>query len=560
MWSLDPNLGKVFAALCEDAGTPFAKTLLELAKNKRWGELFTMKVSPGDYSSSIAYMLDNSLVDFLRKLDVDVGLNLEEKAEEAFYASEHQCLRTNLRLSKFESNASLESDDLRIWDFIAQARKNMRDIVGGIPDDLDMAFGKGSTFCTKAPLTTVPDKIENGPSSTEEALALLPLFSRTAWARSLSLRRRYTFPIVKGNRFDTVSKDSTKRRGICVEPALNLVYQLAVGRRFKEKLMGYGLWLQPEPEDPLIFLRLGGLDLVRGQPLHRELARAASKSGRHATIDLSNASDTVAKLLVKLLFSEQWYELMSLLRSPKTFIRGRWVNLEKFSSMGNGFTFELETLIFAVLALTYAQSVGSSARLGQGIWVYGDDIILESDLSDGFLSVLKYFGFTPNERKTFTKGPFRESCGGDFFDGDPVRAHYVKKEPEAPADWIALANGIRRLEKFGSDFWNMHYKRAWYRCLDQLPANIRRIRGPESLGDLVVNDPNPSTWRVRDARKSGRTEMKVIQVYQPIPEVLPWTHWNAEIQLAAALYGAESRGVTPRGAVSGYREEWIPFL
>ena len=143
---------------------------------------------------------------------------------------------------------------------------------------------------------------------------------------------------------------------------------------------------------------------------------------------------------MKLFLPEDWFEVLDALRSPMTHVRDdvvgkeAWVRLEKFSSMGNGFTFELETLLFA--AITEVTCDNADARLGSGIWVYGDDIIYPSVHASAVASALRWCGFIPNKTKSFSTGPFRESCGGDYFLARNVRSYYIKDNPHEPSDWI----------------------------------------------------------------------------------------------------------------------------
>jgi len=257
-----------------------------------------------------------------------------------------------------------------------------------------------------------------------------------------------------------------------------------------------------------------------------------------------------------LLLKKEWFELLDTLRSPKTFVDGKWVHLQKFSSMGNGYTFELETLLFLAIACEACYLCGVPAQPGENIWVYGDDIILPSQASATMLALLRFFGFTPNPDKTFTSGLFRESCGGDFFNGQAVRPFYQKEIPDEPAKWISLVNGIRRLGRkdFVGDFRWSNVRRAWLRALDALPSDIRRLRGPEDLGDLVIHD-DFEFWRKRRTRDL-RT---FIQTWAPVHKALPLHHWKGPIVFASALYGIPSDGVFARGRVEGYRIKWVSY-
>jgi hypothetical protein len=195
--------------------------------------------------------------------------------------------------------------------------------------------------------------------------------------------------------------------------------------------------------------------------------------------------------------------------------------------------------------------------------------------------------------KTFAEGPFRESCGGDFFNGVPVRAHFIEELPDEPHKWISLANGLRRLATDHSDDdprWSV-IRRAWLRALDPIPSSIRRCRGPEALGDVVLHD-KPEHWGITSPPK-GRHKKKAlrpdfcgpsypeyqlpehndtwdcvyVKAWLPVPSVLPWNHWLPSVVLASATLGLPSRGVTPRDGVSGYRmgvvvanltSSWLP--
>lgn len=535
--TLSQQLERIVLAQCEDTNTPRALTVHILVREKEYGQLFSLRTDPRHYTSAEQFSLDNQVTEFLRKLQLDVpGIDRRGVAIEAFWASEKQCKRSNDHFHRFQHDGPFERpSELRLVDFLSTCRKIIDDVLGPLPQGLELKHGPGATFADRGKLVTVPDKMSSRPTVTLEARCFLDLWSETAWARALvSECPTFSDPrTIRGNRFTTVPKDGLKDRGICIEPSINVSYQLAVGQLIKRRL------------------KVFGMDLTHAQDLHRSLAAEASRTGSFATIDLSNASDTVSTSLVKLLLPPRWFELLSSLRSTHTFIGGKWVKLEKFSSMGNGYTFELETLIFMALAYACALELGSSALPGNGIHVYGDDIIVPTDIADTVVAALKFSGFTPNSRKTFLSGSFRESCGGDYFDGKPVRAHYLKEDPHEPQHFIALANGIRRLA-YGPEkdpcLWRF-YQRSWHKCLDALPSAIRRLRGPVSTGDLTIHD---SMWTLREKNGCG-----LVRGYLPIQRKLSWEHWKPGVVLASALYGLSDDGVAFRDNVSGYRIKWV---
>ncbi len=534
------QLVKVLTTLCGEVNSPLALEVSRLANGGQWLQLQKLKVNPALYTDSETLFKDNLVVDFLRKADIDTSVDKVGAASSIFFSCEATNKMTNDRLSRFLDESLLieDSSENAIYEFILDVRKEVEFILGRLPNDLTPSFGGGSTYDDKGQLITVPDKMSSRPTLTGNSVDLVvPLFRGSAWDRALPSDISSAMKIVRGNRFSTVPKDASKHRGIGVEPSLNISYQLAVGKILKRKLMKIGI------------------DLKHGQSTHRDRALAASVTGLDATIDLSNASDNICYRLVKLLLPQEWYELLDSLRSPMTKVKGKWVKLEKFSSMGNGYTFELESLIFSAL-------VRGAVRRGSGkthrVFVYGDDIICPVEDSVAVLGVLKFFGFTPNNNKTFLDGLFRESCGGDFFYGMPVRAHFIENLPYEPQHWITLANGIRRLAFADSRCHHrwQYLRSAWRLCISALPSHIRRLTGPSYLGDVVIHSELYTS--VQRVLKDHST-CTLVRGYVPVPVVLKWHHWKPAVQLASALKSFPSTGVTPRGAVTGYRVGWIPL-
>lgn len=555
--SLPGDLEKVYVTLLDALASPLAEHCKVLVKNQRWDELVNIKVRPSAYSTAEDYFRDAAAVSFIRKCEsLPTTIDRQAVAEDGFVLTERQCRRSNERLSiHFHDNEYLslveepvtpESACARL---IVEARKEMRKLLGKIPSDLKGRFGPGATYGDKGALTTIPDKMSSRPTLTPSTASLWWIafnWRSTAWASACAVDGR-EIEFVRGNRFTTVPKDCTKDRGIAVEPSVNLFYQLAIGRKIRTALK-----------------RRGNIDLTHGQDIHKRVAREASTHGCFATLDLSNASDTVCSSLVKLLLPPDWFELLNSFRSPFTLFREKWVRLEKFSSMGNGFTFELETAIYLALILAVRNLRATREPLealitpGRDVWVYGDDIIVPTDLAQDVISALTYCGFSINKDKSFVDGRFRESCGGDYFNGADVRPFFLKEYPTEPQDWITIANGLRRSGTLeGSfDLGRPYLLRPWFTALDSIPTHIRRLRGPSALGDLVIHDDR-ERWQIRK-----RGAMDFIHVYRPAKfRRIPWSHWKGEVQLATALYGDGDGklGVTPRDAVLGYKLGWVPL-
>jgi len=229
------------------------------------------------------------------------------------------------------------------------------------------------------------------------------------------------FRLVRGNVMFTVPKKSDIDRCACKEPDINMWLQKGIGTHFRRCLRRIGINLND-------------------QSINRSLARKGSITGDLSTLDLSSASDSVSRGLVELLLPECWFTLLDSVRSHVTVIDGEEHRNEMFSSMGNGFTFELESLLFYALAraTTYFRGIPGIVS------VYGDDLIVPSDSYDYLVWVLGYFGFSVNTEKSFASGPFRESCGGHYYDGTDITPFYIKEPFQDISDLIDVANKLRK--------------------------------------------------------------------------------------------------------------------
>lgn len=526
---MNHQLKRVAKVLYRRLGTPVSMLCEERIEAGQYAALQEMRVDPNAYTEAAAYHRDVIAVDFLRKLALPGDAERKYRAAvQAFRDCEARNFKTNRRLFTLIDSAS--SGDERIDELVARWRKEVRKVLGRLPMGLSPRFSGGATMSDKFGVTTLPDKITSSPTYYGQTTCLLPLWEETAWARSLR-ERRVSPRQVRFNAFFTVPKDFEKDRGCAKEASLSLSYQLAVGREIRKRIN-----------------RVYSVDLENLQHIHRAKAQHASIFGREATIDLSNASNCVTRGLVELVFPEDWFLLVDSLRAPSMRIDGQILRLEMFSSMGNGYTFELETLLFWTLARALC-SMTDLEELRSVISCVGDDIICPVELAEDLIAALRYFGFEPNARKTYVTGPFRESCGGDFFRGQPVRGVFVEEEPTEPQHWISLANQLWRLGELGSS--------ARMECLKNIPSDIRSCVGPEALGDIVIHGPTQHhAFAVR--RPRGEEEPVIMyRCYRPVPLVLPWTHWWPSVQMASALAGAESAGVTPRNGVSGYRLGWV---
>lgn len=551
MNSLTPEVQRVAHKLYAGLDCPRSLSLDIMLRHGELKQMLETTCLPTSYNDADSYFRAACATDFLRKLEFDVaGVDPRKAASTKWLESEKACFVTNRRLNELadfgtEFGVPCSVDPMK---FFLGLRKNVRSLIGNCPPQIfEGRFGPGATVSDRACRTTVLHKLSSVPTFTHSAAFYLVPFFGTKWGTAVA-NRQSVLRSVRGNEYFSVPKTALTHRPCAKEPSVNGFYQLGIGRVIRRRLYD------------------SGIDLENGQELHRRLAQQASRDESFCTIDLSSASDTMSTALVRLALPPAWHDVLDDLRSSYTKKDGRWYRLEKFSSMGNGFTFELETTLFLAIAMT-----SCNLRPGKDLFVYGDDIIVPSHMGEAVIAALKFCGFSTNASKTFLRGPFRESCGGDFWDGVAVRPFCLKESPHEPQDFIVLANGIRRMEGQAARCCQSpsHFRSAWHATLDYIPRSISCLRGPPDLGDIVIHD-DEYNWRVR-----WRNSIRYIRAYKPvISDCVRLDRFGSDELLAGALYGItpvripgspkpsdtyDGRGLPLRGAVTGCKPGWVPY-
>lgn len=224
--------------------------------------------------------------------------------------------------------------------------------------------------------------------------------------------------LAHGNMLFTVPKNDRIERVCAKEPDWNMFFQKGFGGYIRHRLK-----------------KISGIDL-NDQSINQSLAREGSINNMLATLDLSAASDSMTTELVYKLLPTDWYNHLDAIRSKGTIKDDKYHYWQLFSTMGNGFTFELESLIFYSLAWSVCYLDGIKGRIS----IYGDDIICPSKSCDTLIALLNHAGFIINTDKSFVEGPFRESCGGHYYNGNDVTPIYIKQPIETLHDFILFRN------------------------------------------------------------------------------------------------------------------------
>lgn len=413
----------------------------------------------------------------------------------AFKASETAC-------SKFNTEGWLR---IKGTPLVQHARAFVRRCIGvSLPPWADLVKsarnGPGTSIGNRMAKSHKYFKLSNWPytvtfDALDHARSLIECDSRWLGALEDSYRRRLNIPmwqpldwpsfweavfeVVPGNRVTTVPKDSVKDRTIAIEPTMNMMLQLGIDGFVRRRLKRWHINLDDQSRNCV-------------------LAHEGSVTGRFATLDLSAASDTVSLRICKMLLPSDWFEYVCAVRSPRGALPdGSTLRYSKVSSMGNGDTFAFESLIFT--AVVYA-----SMRLHGISWdesrcaVYGDDLIVPSVTQNRVRIALELCGFSLNSDKSFGEGPFRESCGTDWYEGHPVRAVYLKERPASVLDLFRLHNALMRWSY--RSLHDVHALSGTLAYVVSIVPHKMRYYGPCDDEDLASYLHDPS-WRVSTDKK-----------------------------------------------------------
>jgi hypothetical protein len=457
-------------------------TVALLFENGEHEQLANLECNPLDYSNIDEFRDAYAATKFLSKFkDLTLDYDLDKVAMQKFEKFELLCKHTNTRFRALEHDPKYRGPVVQLHNAVA---RKISKILGEfrIEEFFESAdWGPGATTLLKARDASATNKFQCETGITRDLYALLPsdLLREVypLWVDHISGVGFPNFQI--GNKVVTVPKDATANRVIAIEPGFNLWFQKAIGVMIQRRLTRYGIDL-------------------RWQDRNQNLAYTASKDAINATIDFSSASDSISRLVVEELFANcsykeqevpnlsRWLTVLDSCRSHYGRLNGTWVKWEKFSSMGNGFTFQLESLLFYAIAsccVEYQRRSSTNAVLGD-VSVYGDDVIIPCSCLDIFSLMCEFYGFVINVKKSHFSSLFRESCGAHFMNGADCKPVYLKGHLTDVLSVYRLANAIRRfahrnLAKLGCDG---RFQDVFDYLVSMVPKPLR-LRIPETLGD-----------------------------------------------------------------------------
>lgn len=432
MSKLSDEFGLVVQSFCESVDSPRALAVWLCYK---YDQRALVELPPPLQTPDVnRFALDYAATELLSKARfLRTGVDLDNVALTKWKSCESKNRATNQDLRE----ARLRPIDGRVQTLIFKASRKIANLLGpldvtqvlggckwgpGASLDVSRREADPGTKMSKLPISVTRDaapylarRISGDPHWFMALTGLMP-------EGPFSIVPRACFEYARGNAMVLVEKNAKTKRVISKEPTGNSFLQFGPHEYIRERLRRRGIRL----DDQSINQRAAAMAYAKGW----------------ATLDLSAASDTISRELVYDLLPLEWALFLDRLRSPETRLPdGTWVRLEKFASMGNAFTFELETLIFWAIC-----SSVETFQEGDELCVYGDDIVIEGTAAAEAVWALHAVGFTVNSEKSHLSGPFHESCGEHYYYGVNVTPAYQKEAPRgAPHEVIRLHNRIVRL-------------------------------------------------------------------------------------------------------------------
>lgn len=429
-------------------------------------------------------------------------------AQEAFEAAENYCLATNITINDYTDNGTWNEESLRadfepeLVEGVLKATNILADMCGdfdeflaGLPERIQVTAGATATRSRRESLPYLKVRKRGIPASTRAQPWLDILCQYYGYGKP-------SFDTCNGNRVQTVPKNWKTSRTIAAEPEGNMALQLCFDSWGKERLLKYGVDL-------------------RSQIRNQSLAREASIHGRDVTVDLSQASDTCAFNTVWALFPYKWAQFLTDVRSPSGEGFGDYYWYTKFSSMGNGATFAIETMIFTALA---------KAAGARKYAVYGDDLVVSKTVYPRLKALLEFFGFIVNTEKTYTDGPFRESCGTDWCNGVNVTPFYLRTKSKMKIELCHVVNGLVSLALGpGGKLLDLAWEITAQHNLPFVPFNESSISGvwitPGEAYNRKLIFPEKG-WgsptrihKIWKEEQKQRKSNKTPKLFQPTPDV-----------------------------------------
>ena len=320
------------------------------------------------------------------------------------------------------------------------------------------------------------------------------------------------------SRFKPVPKTALDMRGICIEENEVQYFQQGLRRALTKHIQRH----------PLYCRRI----VLHDQSVNGWLARESSKTRTFATLDLSSASDLLARELVSyvtqdnqdlhdalMALSTKWVQPPSGVNEPplRTF---------KFAPMGSAICFPIMSLMFMFIirAAISLSDLPYPHLLSTNVFVYGDDIVVPSSTYALVTDALTSLGFKVNLTKSYVNSSFRESCGVHAYNGMDITPVFCRKLPSrhSLASLVSLIETEKQfydqgylqtsamLRGYGSHLWPKYFAKPLY--VDDASSVIGWKRSC-ATNFMRVNYPHKVRWNTDLQRHE--LKVQVVTTAQP---------------------------------------------
>lgn len=347
----------------------------------------------------------------------------EKRALELFLSNNEDCSSMRASLEERYASRPLLAEAFGevksiLYDFAFPDRgRGMLLSLGTILDEATMGPGAGVEVQNNDFYTKLFDSSLATSNMDLHSYYAAHVSANPTWLDAEKMRQeRFGTSLVPGSNLFFALKTREISRVACTEPPLNMFFQKGIQAKFDVRLK-----------------QVFGIDLEKQPDKNRMLARLGSIHDTFCTMDLKSASDRNSYDVVEWLFDPSIVRWLEKCRSPMTILPdGTLQELYMVSSMGNAFTFPLETAIFASVVVAAYRVLNIPVKYPRGedlgnFAVFGDDIICVKEAYDLIAEMLDILGHQVNHDKSFKHGLFRESCGSDWFAGHNVRGVYLKR-------------------------------------------------------------------------------------------------------------------------------------
>jgi hypothetical protein len=430
--------------------------------------------------------------------DRSTGVLLDNPSIDAIFAVR----QITMALGKIELESTERRQRLAMRGYI-ECEQQVKEFADNLSQDKLDEFSSFALSLWSLPFNEVEQAIYNltvvpkhGPGKTVDRLSGNQKYSQLEWTQRLedvfpagdfiiaNWGYKHVFDCVKLLEPDaerpvkvtSVPKTMKTPRIIAIEPTCIQYMQQAIALEFVRVL----------EEDHYLSPLIGFSD----QEANRQMARHGSRSSDLATLDLSEASDRVSWRLVQALFRyhPNIAKGVDATRSRMAFVRGHGViPLAKYASMGSGLCFPIEAMVFLTIVmmvlcrdLNLPLTTDLLKAVRGKVRVYGDDIIVPVEIARSVARELEAYGLKVNSNKSFWTGKFRESCGGDYYDGEDVTVVRIRsKLPTSRRDVDEICSLVATRNQF--------YNLGLWRVTAYMDKIIRKyIPFPRVLDESVI--------------------------------------------------------------------------